>query len=182
MTVLMIQRFDSKTLEEVAQPIAQDEFGDDLSSILSSMAETMYGNRGLGLAGPQVGFLKRVLVADLGYDQMTEGSDFKYGNWIGMVNPETLEVSNETDLADEGCLSFPALIQKIKRPTKIRVKFFSPMGAEQEREFKGFQARIIQHEMDHLNGVTLLNRAGSLTRKSYLKKINKARESLKSRN
>jgi peptide deformylase len=175
MTVLAIRRFDDKILLQEAEPVSQDEFGEDLIAIMSSMAETMYSNQGVGLAGPQVGFLKRVLVTDVGY---TESNQYG-GGWLGMVNPEILESSEEVDTSEEGCLSFPSFTQKVERAHTVRVKFFSPTGEVQEREFEGFQARVIQHEIDHLNGITLLSRAGTLKRKNYMKKINKVRKAIR---
>jgi peptide deformylase len=172
--MLAIRRFDDRVLLMKALPVEESEFGETMVEILSSMAETMYGSKGVGLAGPQVGFIKRVLVIDTGYVK-----DNKYGGeWLGMINPEILDASKESSIVSEGCLSFPSLLQKVDRPERIRVKFFSPMGEGQEREFEGFQARIIQHEIDHLNGVTLLGRAGTAKRRSYMKKINKVRKSM----
>ena len=175
MTVLNIRRFNDKILSKKVNPVSDDQFGEHLQELLSAMAETMYSNKGVGLAGPQVGFLGRVLVADTGYLDSN-----KYGSsWIGMVNPEIIEASDVLLTAEEGCLSYPSFAQRVERAESVRVKFFSPLGKVQEETFNGFQARIIQHECDHLNGVTLLNRAGRFKRSAYLKKINKVRKSMK---
>lgn len=175
MALLNIRRFDDKILSKKVEPVGEEQFGEDLEELLSTMASTMYYNKGVGLAGPQVGFLGRVLVADTGYLESN-----KYGSgWIGMVNPEIIETSNELLTAEEGCLSFPSFAQNVERAETVRVKFFSPFGEVQEQDFDGFQARIILHEIDHLDGITLLNRAGRMKRASYLKKINKVRKSMK---
>ncbi len=175
MAALNIRRFDDRVLTKKATPIREDEFNEDLEELVSSMVETMYYNKGVGLAGPQIGFLRRILVADTGY----LGSN-KYGSgWIAMINPEILELSDTLLTAEEGCLSFPSFAQKVERAESVRVKFSSPSGESKEQQFDGFQARIILHEIDHLNGITLLSRAGRMKRSSYLKKINKVRKSLK---
>lgn len=172
MTILPLRRFKDKILNAKAIPVQDDEFGDDLDAKLKSMAETMYNNRGVGLAGPQVGDSRRILVADLSY--VVNG---KYGqNYIAMVNPEIVNNSEAKESSDEGCLSFPGLSVIVERSQSIRVKFFSPHGEESERDFDGWQARIIQHEIDHLDGVTLLRRASNFKRKRYLSKVDKLRK------
>jgi peptide deformylase len=175
MPLLTIHRFDDKILSQIVDHVGVEQFGKDLELLITSMAETMYYHKGVGLAGPQVGFLGRVLVADTGYLENN-----KYGSgWIGMVNPEVIETSNTLLLAEEGCLSYPSFAQKVERPESALVKFFSPLGEEGEAKFNGFQARIILHEIDHLNGITLLSRASRMRKASYLKKINKVRKSMK---
>jgi peptide deformylase len=169
---LPIRRFDDKILTKTARLVEDSEFGEDLESKLSSMAVTMYKNHGVGIAGPQVGDDRRILVIDLGY---VVGE--QYGSeHLAMVNPTIIGSSDGMVEAEEGCLSFPALSVIVERPNAIRVEFFSPSGERSEETFEGWQARIIQHEIDHLNGVTLLKRAGHFKRSRYLKKIKKLRK------
>jgi peptide deformylase len=169
--MLDIRKYKDRVLFEKAREVTEDEFGEELESLLSDMAFTMYGSRGVGLAGPQVGDSRRILVADFGY---VVGED--YGtNLVKMVNPRVVSSSVEEANAEEGCSSDPGLAVKVNRPIAIHVKFFSPSGEEESRTFNDWQARIIQHELDHLDGVTLYSRASNFKRTRYDKQIKKAR-------
>ena len=167
--MLKISRFRDKVLFQKAAAVKDDEYGPELEKVLSDMGTTMYTSRGVGLAGPQVGDSRRLIVADLGY---VDSSDYG-SNLIKMVNPEVISFSEEEAKAEEGCLSYPGLAVKVSRPLAINVKFYSPSGVEQNQTFNGWQARIIMHEIDHLNGVTLFSRASNLKRSRYEKKIKK---------
>jgi len=124
----------------------------------------------VGLAGQQVSDSRRILVADLSY---VIGENYG-SNLIKMVNPTVTSSSVEESKAEEGCLSYPELAVKVTRPIAVHVKFFSPMGEEDSRTFNDWQARIILHEIDHLNGVTLYSHAGKLSKNRYDKKMRKS--------
>lgn len=165
--MLEIKMAEDKFLYQKAADVREDEFGAELDAKLSEMAVHMYTNRGVGLAGNQVGDLRRILVADLGWV-----NDKKYGvELIKMVNPKIIEYSDETWNAEEGCLSYPGLPQRVIRATTIAVEFLSPFGEKQVAEYTGWQARIIQHEMDHAEGITLYTRANSIKRNHYMKRF-----------
>jgi len=167
--MLEIKRFKEQVLFKKARAVRKDEFGAELEAKMSEMATTMYGARGVGLAGPQINDSRRILVADLSY---VKGDD--YGTeLIKMVNPEIISYSEEEAVSEEGCLSYPGLAVKIKRPVAVHVKFFSPSGEERSGTFNDWQARIILHENDHLDGTTLYSRSSRLVRKRYDKKISK---------
>ena len=111
--------------------------------------------KGVGLAAPQVGLATQVLVIGMG-DFTTEGvSDYDQC----FFNPVITRSSDETELMVEGCLSFPDLVLKVKRPKDIEVTWYSEEGSECSESFGGMTSRIIQHEIDHLDGVTFIQRA-----------------------
>lgn len=169
--MLNITKHKEKVLFGKAREVTEEEFGEELEETLSEMAYTMYGSRGVGLAGPQVNDPRRILVADLGY---VTGENYG-ANLIKMVNPSIVSSSVEEYSAEEGCLSYPGLEVKVERPMAVHVKFFSPSGEEDSRTFNDWQARIIQHELDHLNGVTLYSRASHFKRGLYDKKVAKGK-------
>ena len=154
----------NKILNTIASPIQDDEFGDELESLLSNMAVTMYSHKGVGLAGNQVGILKRILVADVGE---------KYGtSLVKMVNPEIIETSEVIAHIDEGCLSLPGFYFRTGRPDDIIVDYVDAHGEGKRHRFRGVPALIIQHEVDHLNGITLLEKSPR-NKKKYIKKLKK---------
>ncbi len=142
MSVLPILKWPDKRL---SAPCARVETGEDLAPLIADMLETMYDAPGRGLAGPQVGVLKRLFVMDV---------DWKTGprNPVVMINPEILWRSVDTELGEEGCLSIPGVSTEVSRPSQVRVRWQDEAGATQERDFDGFAARCIQHEYDHLDG------------------------------
>ncbi len=132
---------------------------DDLKDIVKRMWETLEDVRGLGLAGPQIGVLKRIFVYDLG-----EGREV-------MINPEIVWQSEETVEDTEGCLSIPGSEMKVKRAAKVRIKGLGLDAKEREIEAEGLTARVFQHEMDHLNGVLIIDRTSDEERREVMKKI-----------
>ena len=111
--------------------------------------------KGIGLAAPQVGLATQVLVIGMG-DFKTEGVS-EYDQCF--FNPVITRFSEETELMIEGCLSYPDLVVKVKRPKDIEVTWDSEEGSECSQSFGGMTSRILQHEIDHLNGITFLKRA-----------------------
>jgi peptide deformylase len=165
--ILEILEAPHPILEAKAREVAEDEFGPALESKLRSMAETMYAAPGVGLAAPQVGDGRRMLVADLSKDDKAE-TERNGENLILMVNPQIVERQGRI-LWEESCLSVPEFSIDIERARRIKVAYRDPMGARVERVFEEFPAVVIQHEMDHLEGVTLLDRASRLKRSRYIK-------------
>ncbi len=128
------------------------EIGDEIGSLVSEMIETMDANEGIGLAAPQVGVMKRVVVIKVD------------GNDIPLVNPVLVRKGREKDVLEEGCLSLPDRIMEIRRPVKVEATAFDLDGNEIDLELEGLPARIFQHELDHLDGKLILDRV-SLIRK-----------------
>lgn len=123
-------------------------FDERLRKLVEEMFETMYEANGIGLAAPQVGILKKLLVVDTGEE----------GEKTTLANPKILWQSEETWLMNEGCLSIPGLEGEVERPERIRVKANDPFtGDEIEFEASGLFARVILHENDHLNGVLFVD-------------------------
>jgi peptide deformylase len=127
------------------------KFNPNLHKLLTDMAETMYDAHGVGLAAPQVGISKRVIVVDVGDDH----------GLIEMVNPVIVESEGE-QLGPEGCLSIPNLNGDVRRAQRIKIKGLDRNGAPFEMEATDFLARAFQHEVDHLNGVLFTDIADSI--------------------
>lgn len=155
-----------------ARPVRDDEFGPALSELLSDMAETMYAAPGVGLAAPQVGDGRRILVADLA-DDGKEKNPERGKHLFYMVNPEIVEKSRETITWEESCLSVPEYYVDVQRARRIRVRWRSGDGSSNESWFEEFPAVVLQHELDHLEGVTLLDRSSRLKRSRYLSRKKK---------
>ncbi|QIB26259.1 peptide deformylase [Caloranaerobacter azorensis] len=121
------------------------EINDRIKILLDDMLETMYKNDGVGLAAPQVGILKRVVVIDIG-----EGP-------IKLINPEIISMEGEV-IDVEGCLSVPGETGEVKRPSKVKVKYLDENGKELIIQGTGLLARALCHEIDHLNGILFIDR------------------------
>lgn len=138
-------------LRRIAHPVK--EVNDNIKKLMNNMAETMYHAKGVGLAAPQVGISKRVIVVDIG-----EGL-FK------LVNPEIVASSGIQDGA-EGCLSVPDVVGNVKRSERVTVKALDENGDEVTIEATGYLARAFQHEIDHLNGIIFTDKATAIERVS----------------
>jgi peptide deformylase len=139
------------------------DFNSEIKEILDNMLETMYTNNGVGLAANQVGILKQLITMDTGVKDSPKP--------IKMINPVIIEKSREKTEYEEGCLSFPGITEKIYRPAIVKVKFFDPDGNEKIMEFKGLEATVSQHEIDHLNGVLFTNRMSAVKKMMLNKKL-----------
>lgn len=138
-------------LRRISHPVK--EVNENIKKLLDNMAETMYYAKGVGLAAPQVGISKRVIVVDIG-----EGL-FK------LVNPEIISSSGIQD-GPEGCLSVPNIVGNVKRSEHIKVKALNENGDEVVIEASGYLARAFQHEIDHLNGIIFTDKATEIERMS----------------
>ena len=175
MALLDIIEAPHPLLKQNARRVRDDEFGPELDRLLNDMAETMYAAPGVGLAAPQVADSRRILVADPGFEG--EDGELKKGiELVHMVNPEITDRSSDLIKWEESCLSVPEFFVDVKRPMRVSVKWQDAQGAPHERAFEGFAAVVIQHEIDHLNGVIILDKSSRLKRSRYLKKQIKARK------
>ncbi|MFT5681629.1 MAG: peptide deformylase [Myxococcota bacterium] len=166
MAILTILEAPHPTLSLKARPVTDDEFTPALRQLLADMAETMYAAPGVGLAAPQVGDSRRIIVADPGNEEDDDGN--KHLDLLFMVNPVIAERSRDLITYEESCLSVPDYYLDVKRSRRIRVTWQDGHGAPQERWFEEFPAIVIQHELDHLQGVTLLEHSSRLKRSRYL--------------
>jgi peptide deformylase len=166
MGVLEILRYPHPALKKRCEKVEQVD--DDVKRLICDMRETMYGANGVGLAACQVGVPRRVIVMDVSPIDPDHG-------FFAIINPEILSEEGEIDY-EEGCLSVPDCTEKIKRREKIRVKGTTPEGEEIEIVGEGILSIALQHEIDHLNGVLILDRISSLKRGLYRKKLKKEKE------
>ena len=145
--MLKVLKDNHPTLKKIANPIL--EVDDNVRRFAAKLRATMLLYKGIGLAAPQVGESIRLLVFDCTkytYNALDQGF---------MINPEILDTSETTDTGEEGCLSFPGEYCVVTRFKEIRVKYLDLSGKEMIRFYKGLAARVIQHEIDHLNGITM---------------------------
>jgi peptide deformylase len=126
---------------------AVEAFDDDLGQLVERMKRLMEEARGIGLAGPQVGVLQRVFVFQPNEDDV-----------VAIVNPEVVRRSDETEIADEGCLSIQGVLVPVERATQIALVGRDEVGKEVRYELDDIYARAAQHELDHLDGVLILDR------------------------
>lgn len=146
------------------------ELNDEIETLIDDLFETLHNiSNGVGLAANQIGKDKSVVVIDTSIAEGEINPEI-----IVMINPEILEYSDEETEEQEGCLSVPELYEKVQRPIEIKVKYFDSEMKEHIREVGGFLARVMQHEIDHLNGKLFFERLSPLRRalvKNKLKKI-----------
>ncbi|MAH88864.1 MAG: peptide deformylase [Pelagibacterales bacterium] len=138
-------------------------------SILDQMLECMYKNNGIGLAAPQVGILKRLVVVDCN-DKSNNKKPLK------LINPEIIKLSTENSEFEEGCLSLPTQYAKVKRPTEIIIKFQNVKGVFCKEVFSGLEATCIQHEIDHLDGKLFVDHISKLKKNIIIKKLIKLKK------
>ena len=148
--------YPEPVLRKVAAEVT--EFDDGLRATVRAMFDLMYASNGVGLAAPQVGLQRRILVLN---------ATGKPEDELALVNATIVERIGEPTLYEEGCLSFPGIYAEVKRPERCRVKARAPDGAPIEREFDGFVSRIIQHEYDHLEGVLLVDRMSAADKQRH---------------
>jgi peptide deformylase len=152
-------------LRAVADPV--DKIDDEIKKLARDMLDTMYAAPGIGLAAPQVGELKRLVVMDL-------AKEGEKPDPIVMVNPEILKFSEETQVTEEGCLSIPELYYEVERPAAVTVRYTDLEGNTVTRDATEKFAVCVQHEIDHLDGVLYIDYLSRLKRDRVLKKFEKA--------
>lgn len=185
MTILPIINFPNSILKKTSEPVANVD--DSLRKLMQDMLKTMYSEKGVGLAAVQVGVLKRVIVMDVEYSIEEDECDGDHGhghhhhhhheisgqNPMFLVNPEIITCSKEKSVYFEGCLSFPEMRADVTRPEKVKVKYLDYNGNEQILEAEGLLATCVQHEIDHLNGVTFIDHISKLKQEVIIKKLKK---------
>lgn len=153
MTVREIVTIPEPVLRRKARKVT--EFGKELQSLIEDMVETMRVAPGVGLAAPQIGISKRIIVVEFGDEENGEVPPKLYA----LVNPEITRFSREKVTGTEGCLSIPGVLGDVERSEMVTVKGFNRYGQPQKIKAKGWLARIFQHEIDHLDGVLFTDRA-----------------------
>ena len=162
MAIKPIQFVPDPVLRKSALPV--ENITDNILQLIDDMAETMYDAPGIGLAGPQVGVLKRLIVMDCSRD------DEKSELWQ-MINPEVIELSEDNSTLEEGCLSIPGHTADVSRPDWIKLRFTDIKGKEQQIKAEGLLAACIQHEIDHLNGILFIDHISKLKRDIIWRKV-----------
>ncbi|MFQ6017294.1 MAG: peptide deformylase [Kiloniellaceae bacterium] len=167
MAVLPIITVPDSRLKQVCAPVERVDAA--VRRLMDDMLETMYRAPGIGLAAPQVGVRKRIIVLDV-----TKEEDEKQPHRL--INPQLLWASEEEATYEEGCLSLPDQYGEVVRPAAIRVRYLDEAGELRERAADGLLATCIQHEMDHLEGILFVDHLSALKRKMILRKLLKAKK------
>jgi peptide deformylase len=152
-------------LRQVADPI--EKIDASIKALAKDMLDTMYDAPGIGLAGPQIGEMKRIVVMDL-------AKEGEKPDPIVMINPEILKYSEDTVTSEEGCLSIPEIYYEVERPADVTVRYTDLDGKTVEKDATDRLAVCIQHELDHLDGVLYIDYLSRLKRDRVLKKFQKA--------
>jgi len=157
-------------LKTPSEPI--DAIDDTIRKLAADMLDTMYHEKGIGLAAVQVGVLKRMLVADVNWrDDGTAGKQYV------IINPEVVQETPELHTYKEGCLSFPDQFADVTRPESVRIRYLDLNGKQQEETFTDLLATCIQHEIDHLNGIVFVDHVSSIKRDMIMRKLKKMKKS-----
>ena len=154
-----VVKFGDPVLKSVASPVSA--FGPELRAEVERMIAIMHDGMGVGLAATQLGVLRRLLVFQAGPD----------GEATALINPVIEWLSEEGSLAEEGCLSLPRVTMDVERPLHVRVSGRDAEGEPIEIEASGLEARVLQHEIDHLDGVLILDRTTREQRKGALRAL-----------
>jgi peptide deformylase len=165
MAVLDILLYPHPTLRIECEKV--ETIDDEIIQILDDMAETMYTARGVGLAAPQVGIEKHITVIDPA-DVEERGSEL-----IELINPVVVDTWGEKLEYEEGCLSFPDLYDKVKRPAGVRVEALNRKGESFTIEGEGLLSVVLQHEIDHLNGVLFIDYLSPMRQNAIKRKMKK---------
>ena len=160
-----IRMLGDPVLRATAEPVP--EVTDELRSLVADMFETMYAAEGVGLAAPQIGLGIRVIVIDP-HDEVTKP--------FALFNPDVVEQGSASEKSEEGCLSIPGVRDVVERPATCVVEATDVNGERVRIAADGLLARILQHEVDHLNGVLFLDHLSPIKRRMALAKWRKSRE------
>lgn len=167
MAVLPVLTAPDPRLKATSKPVAKVD--NSVRQLMDDMLETMYVSNGIGLAAPQVGVTKRIIVMDLA----RQGEPL---DPLRMANPEIVWQSEEKVVCEEGCLSVPDQYSEVLRPKAVKVRYLDYQNEIRELEADGYLATCIQHEIDHLNGVLFIDHLSFLKRNIILRKLAKVRK------
>ena len=168
MSIKDIITVPNEILKKISEPI--EKVGTNEKQLINDLFETMYNSKGIGLAAVQVGILKRILVIDVSTkDEKKEPLSF--------INPIIKNVSNETSVYEEGCLSIPDTFIEIERPKVCEVEYIDMYGKKKNLKCDGLLSTCLQHEINHLDGKLIIDHLSKLKRDLIIKKISKSRKS-----
>ena len=164
MSIKEIIMVPNETLKKISDPF--EKVGINEKKLINDLFETMYNSQGIGLAAVQVGILKRILVVDI------SNKDEKRRP-LSLINPVIKNISNETSIYEEGCLSIPDTFIEIERPETCVVEYIDNEGKKKIIECKGLLATCIQHEINHLDGKLIIDFLSKLKKDLIIKKLSK---------
>jgi len=165
MAVRLLHLLGSPVLRQRAASVHRVDA--EVGQLVDDLFETMRAARGVGLAANQVGIARRVAVVDIGEEDPGP---------LVMINPVVLRRSDDTDAAEEGCLSIPDIFGEVTRPTSVLIEALDREGHPWRAEVTGYKARAVQHEIDHLDGVLFLDHLSAVKRSLLVAKWKKARK------
>ena len=167
--ILPIYIYGQPVLRKVAEDVTPEY--PELKTLIANMFETLDASNGVGLAAPQIGLAIRVVVIDL--DVLSEEFPEYKGFRKAFINAHILEYDDESEKAssEEGCLSIPGISEKVTRPTRIHVKYLDEEMREHDEWVEGYQARVMQHEFDHLEGTMFIDRLSPLRKNMIAGKL-----------
>jgi peptide deformylase len=168
MAVLEVLAYPNESLRRPARPVTQ--FDAELGRLVADMEETMNAEDGVGLAATQVGVDLQLLLV---HPYAFKGDAARDEPVVVVINPEIVWQSEETIIAEEGCLSFPDVFIHVERPAKVRLRALDLSGRPFEVEGEGLGARALLHEVDHLRGIVMIDHVSFLQRQRALKKHQK---------
>src|SRR5690606_17729376 len=170
--ILPIFAFGQPVLKKIAQPIDKDY--PDLEQLIANMWETMYHAQGVGLAAPQIGLPIRLFVVDS--EQMMEEKDEGKGVKQVFINAQKIEEGGDPWDFEEGCLSIPDVRGDVNRPAQLRLRYLDENFNEHEELFTGMNARVIQHEYDHIDGIIFTELLKTIKRRLVKRKLENIRK------
>lgn len=171
---MRIYTCEEPELRVVCDPvdILDEKHMEEIAHIAEAAANLMYATNGCGIAAPQVGLRERFIVVDTQWNPETGDNKLP----VLMINPEIISSSAETEMGFEGCLSVPGVTVAVERSQEVSARYIDANGQQVEVAASGFLARCLQHEIDHLNGITLLDKLSGVKKLSGLAHYNAARQ------
>lgn len=155
--IIKVREVGDPVLNRISEEVDITNINDDIIDTIEDLKATLEDGVGVGIAAPQIGINKRIIVVGAKKENVRY-NDAEDIPLTVMINPKWDKLSDETDIQFEACLSVPSISGKVERYKNIKLEYFNEQGEKIEKEVHGFFARLIQHECDHLDGFTLLNR------------------------
>lgn len=155
--IIKVREVGDSVLNRISEEVDITNINDDIIDTIEDLKATLEDGVGVGIAAPQIGINKRIIVVGAKKENVryNDAEDIPV---TAMINPKWNKLSDETDIQFEACLSVPSISGKVERYKNIKLEYYNEQGEKIEKEVHGFFARLIQHECDHLDGFTLLNR------------------------
>lgn len=155
--VLEIIEIGDPILEKTSEEVDVNHIDEDIIEIIENLKTTLEAGEGIGIAAPQIGINKRIIVVGAKKEKIKHNDPIEIPV-IAMINPTWEKISEDTNIQYEGCLSVPRLRGKVERYNNINVTYYNEKGKKIQKELKGLFARLVQHECDHLDGITFLEK------------------------